>query len=241
MFKITEKELNKPKTVFEEIKLRKVQLKDLKPQKDNPNNHPDSQLSKLQKSFAQFGYGSPILVDSENNIITGHGRYKAISKLAHVTNETMIQVVELPLSKEQAKAYMLADNRIGEDSEWDKEKLFEVFKDLEVQGMDVLDTGFTNLELNIMGYEMELINSADELDDVLEPVKPQKPKQATSTSGQDSTGKPDLSELPPEMVVMTFTITGDERDKAIEVLNKIKDENGLKNISESFMELINKY
>lgn len=155
--------------------------------------------------------------------------------------DNVIQVVELPMSQEQAKAYLLADNRIGEDSEWDKEKLFEAFKGLEVQGMDVLDTGFTNLELNVMGYEMDLLESADELDDVLDPVKPKpKPTQPDPTP-TTTPGKPNIKDLPPEAVVMTFTITGKERDMAINVLNKIKDSKGLKNISESFMELINTY
>ena len=179
-------------------------------------------------------------MDNENNIITGHGRYKALLKLANVTGDSVIQVIELPMTKEQSKAYLLADNRIGEDSEWDKEKLFEMFKDLEVGGFDVLDTGFTNLELNVMGYEMELINSVDELDDVLEPVKKPTPSQTTQEQAKDPS-KPDITELPPEMVVMSFTIKGKERDTAIEVLNRIKESKNLKNISESFMELINNY
>jgi hypothetical protein len=194
----------------------------------------------LQKSFQKFGQGSPILVDNENNIITGHGRYKALLKLANVTGDSVIQVIELPMTKEQSKAYLLADNRIGEDSEWDKEKLFEMFKDLEVGGFDVLDTGFTNLELNVMGYELELMESADELDDVLEPVKKPTPSQTTQEQAKDPS-KPDITELPPEMVVMSFTIKGKERDTAIEVLNRIKESKNLKNISESFMELINNY
>lgn len=179
-------------------------------------------------------------MDNENNIITGHGRYKALLKLANVTGDSVIQVIELPMTKEQAKAYLLADNRIGEDSEWDKEKLFETFKDLEMEGFDVLDTGFTNLELNVMGYELELMDSADELDEVLEPLKP-KPIPKPTQEPTNEPKRPDINELPPEMVVMTFTITGEERDIAIDVLNKIIGSKDLKNISEAFMELINNY
>lgn len=178
-------------------------------------------------------------MDNENNIITGHGRYKALLKLANVTGDSVIQVIELPMTKEQSKAYLLADNRIGEDSEWDKEKLFETFKDLEIEGFDVLDTGFTNFELNVMGYEMELINSVDELDDVLDPTAT-KPTRTPSPVSNPNTGpvKPNLNDLPPEMVVLSFTITGEDRDKAITVLNRVMNDNALKNISESFMRLI---
>jgi hypothetical protein len=231
--------------ILKEIQLKKIPIKDLKTNPKNPQIHPESQISKLVNSMGEFGYANPILVDSTNQIIAGHGRLKALKKLNGITETTEIQVIELPLTPEQAEAYMVTDNRISEDAEWDREKLFDVFKNLETTNIDIDITGFTNLELNVMGYELNLINSADELDEVLEPTPtPTNPPQPTPTQPTPTQPTPTTENnqlLAEEKVVISFTIDGSQRDHAMSVLNKIRNEKNLENISMAFMEMINSY
>jgi hypothetical protein len=240
---------------LKEIQLKKIQIKELKTNPKNPQIHPESQISKLVGSMGEFGYANPILVDSTNQIIAGHGRLKALKKLNGITETTEIQVIELPLTPEQAEAYMVTDNRIGEDAEWDREKLFDVFKNLETTNIDIDITGFTNLELNVMGYELNLINSADELDEVLEPTptltNPPQPTPTQPTPTQPTPTQPTPTQPTPttennqllaeEKVVISFTVDGSQRDHAMFILNKIRNEKNLENISMAFIEMINSY
>lgn len=227
------------------LKVKEVAIKDLRPHPQNPNKHPKSQIVKLQRSLKQFGYASPIIVTTDNMVIAGHGRLEAIKGMEDVAPEMKIQVLESSLDGVEAKAYMLADNRIGEDSEVDRERLFEIFNDLEIEGVDVLSTGFTNIEISALGYEINLINSADELDGLKGDFTPKPRELPDSSNGNagneavsDISNDTDTGDYTPEMVVMSFTIPAPERDKAIEVLEGIKEEHNLTSISEAFIRLI---
>jgi ParB-like nuclease domain len=43
----------------------------------NPRTHSDAQIAQIAASIAEFGFNSPILVDSNAGIIAGHGRLLA--------------------------------------------------------------------------------------------------------------------------------------------------------------------
>jgi ParB-like chromosome segregation protein Spo0J len=47
----------------------------------NPRTHSDAQVAQIAASIAQFGFNNPILVDTKNGIIAGHGRLLAARKL----------------------------------------------------------------------------------------------------------------------------------------------------------------
>ena len=52
-------------------------LEDLRPYDRNARLHTRSQIEKIAKSIAAFGFNNPILIDSEQGIIAGHGRLEA--------------------------------------------------------------------------------------------------------------------------------------------------------------------
>ncbi|MBT9151268.1 MAG: hypothetical protein DDT40_01456 [candidate division WS2 bacterium] len=68
----------------------------------------------------------------------------------------------------EARAYMVADNKLTDDSTWDNGKLRTAFRDLKLEGFDVELTGFENVELE--GFDVEL-NSFGEIveDDNFDP------------------------------------------------------------------------
>jgi len=86
----------------------------------NPRRHPEKQIVKLAASIREFGFALPVLVDADRTIIAGHARVEAARRLG---------VAEVPVlvaadwSKEQERAYRLADNRLAELATWDDELL----------------------------------------------------------------------------------------------------------------------
>jgi len=111
---------------------------DLKLHPKNPRIHPESAVEKLMKSISEFGFVNPVLVSEDNYILAGHSRLKAATKL----NLKEVPVIRLDLSGEKAMAYMVADNKLAELSEWDIPKLEDVFNDLKLADIDLQLTGF---------------------------------------------------------------------------------------------------
>lgn len=87
----------------------------------------DESVEAVKTSIEQFGYNQPIVVDAENVIVVGHTRYKALQQLGY----TDIQVLQLDLSPQKAKAYRIADNKAGETSFWDYKKLIPELREIE--------------------------------------------------------------------------------------------------------------
>src|SRR5689334_18738620 len=96
-----------------------VKLTDLRPSPNNARKHNRAQIRKLKASIQAFGFNAPVLTDGEKNILAGHGRVLAAGELGM----TEVPVVFLHLTVEQARAYMLADNKLTDLSGWDDEKL----------------------------------------------------------------------------------------------------------------------
>ena len=118
-------------------------LEELIPNPRNARTHSQKQIKKIAKSIQQFGFTTSILIDKENTIIAGHGRFEA----AKLLNLEEVPVTTLAnLSKEQIKAYMLADNKLAEEAGWDKEIL-----QLELQELMNLDYDF---DITLTGFDI---------------------------------------------------------------------------------------
>ena len=46
----------------------------LNPSAGNPRTHSEEQVAQIAASIVELGFNNPILVDSKNGIIAGHGR-----------------------------------------------------------------------------------------------------------------------------------------------------------------------
>lgn len=107
---------------------------------------------------------NPILVDGENGIIAGHGRLAAARKLGM----SEVPVIELDgLSDVQKRAYIIADNKMALDAGWDDELLKIEFEDLKIEGYNLDNTGFSEVEIgNVLnGWDSDI----PELDEDGEP------------------------------------------------------------------------
>ena len=113
--------------------LKTVRISDLKPHPKNPRKPPDKLINSLVTSIKTYGFTSPVLLDSDNRILAGHARCKAAEKMGL----TEVPAVVLPLTGAAADAYVIADNKLNEMSEWDENLLAELISEIDASGFDV--------------------------------------------------------------------------------------------------------
>ena len=117
---------------------------DLIPYARNAKIHDENNVNLIAGSIKSFGFNNPVLLDGENGIIAGHGRVLASKKLGI----KQIPTIELQgLSDAEKRAYIIADNRLTEKSEWDKEILSLELQDLNELGINLNTIGFSDEDL----------------------------------------------------------------------------------------------
>lgn len=119
--------------------ISRVGIDKLIPYINNAKQHTDEQITRIASSIREFGFVNPVLIDKEFNIIAGHGRVMAAKKLG--LTEVPCVYVE-GLTEAQRKAYILADNRLGELAEWDMDIVTSELEALQQFDFDIDLTGF---------------------------------------------------------------------------------------------------
>jgi DNA modification methylase len=129
----------------------------------NPRKHAREQIDAIARSIDAFGFNAPILVDKSTRVVAGHGRLEA-AKLLGLRKVPVIRLEHL--SAQQAKAYMLADNKLTDRSSWDDAKVAIVLKELSEITLDfeIEDTGFETPDIDLR------IQSLEEPDDAKDPA-----------------------------------------------------------------------
>jgi DNA modification methylase len=173
-------------------------LKRLAPYQRNPRTHSDEQVTQIAASIAEFGFCNPILVDSRDGIIAGHGRLLAAKKLG--LDEVPVIVLD-HLDENQRRAYLLADNRLSELAGWDNELLARELKELADAGFDATLAGFDSKEIDDFLASLERGAEA-EAEEVADAV-PEPPVKAITQPG-------DLWLIGPHRL-----ICGDCRDRGV--------------------------
>jgi DNA modification methylase len=117
-----------------------VSVDSLIPYARNSRTHSSDQVGQIAASIKEFGFLNPIIVDGDNGIIAGHGRVLAAQKLGLVD----LPVIEAGhLSDTQRRAYIIADNKLAMNADWDDEMLRVELDALGVDGFDLELTGFS--------------------------------------------------------------------------------------------------
>ena len=115
------------------MEIREFGIDEIKPYEKNPRKNEDS-VKFVANSIKEFGFKVPIVIDADNVIVAGHTRWKAAKQLGL---EKVPCIKADDLSPAQIKAFRLADNKVGEFSQWDMDLLGDELKDLG----DVFDMG----------------------------------------------------------------------------------------------------
>src|SRR5689334_4658335 len=115
----------------------------------NARVHSPRQIRQIAASIEAFGFNVPVLIDAAGQVIAGHGRLLACAQLGWQE----VPTIRLEhLSAAQARAYMIADNRLSENASWDEQLLAEQLRDLSLAELDfsIEVTGFEMAEIDLL-------------------------------------------------------------------------------------------
>ena len=131
------------------------QISDLKPYPNNPKIHTEKQIEQIAKSIQLTkGLRQPIVIDKNNFIVCGHGRYLAALQLGYDT--VPCELID-NLTDDEIRAYRLIDNRISK-GEYDLSLEFAELQDIE---LDMTEFDFETFSID----EMQEVNGYDKNND----------------------------------------------------------------------------
>jgi DNA modification methylase len=120
----------------------------LRPFERNARTHSNRQIRQIAESIGAFGFVNPVLIDSTNRIIAGHGRVLAAKRIGR----ERVPTVRIDwLSEDQIRAYIIADNQLALKAGWDKEILaieLQYLMNIDSPDFDVTITGFEVPEID---------------------------------------------------------------------------------------------
>lgn len=133
-------------TDFKHLKIELLAIRLLTPNPRNARTHTPKQISQIGVAIKRFGWLVPIVIDENNMILAGHGRWEAAKKM---------RLAEVPvirasfLSDADRRAFVLAENRISQLSGWNDDILQAELKALFEDGYELEITGFSVANLDI--------------------------------------------------------------------------------------------
>ncbi|HEY2510276.1 MAG TPA: ParB N-terminal domain-containing protein [Polyangiaceae bacterium] len=124
----------------------------------NPRKNDGPPVDEVAASIRRFGFVAPICIwTSKDRMVAGHTRLKAMEKI--LAKEPNFVPKEAPGpglvrvlfhefdSEDEATAYALADNKLGELAQWDEKQLGEILADARARDVDMTTgTGFSKAE-----------------------------------------------------------------------------------------------
>ena len=131
-----------------------VPLSSIRPYGRNPRQHSETQIRLLAQSLERYDWIRPLVVwRATGEVLVGNGMYAAAQLLGRET----APVVWFDGDEAQARALVIADNRLGELSWWDAPVLYEIADEAVLSALreaSVVDTRF------LRSLEMEWLRRA---------------------------------------------------------------------------------
>jgi DNA modification methylase len=129
------------------LTIEHLPVKDLRPYQNNPRLHPKAQIDKLVRAIDEFGFLIPVLIDNQNNVLAGHARLEAADQLS-LPCVPCIRASHL--TETQKRTFIILDNRLTEEAEWDFQLLAKEIEFLQDEGIDLTTTGFEIPEIEMI-------------------------------------------------------------------------------------------
>ena len=176
--------------------VKQMPVDELIPYDRNPNIHSSEQIIQLANSIREWGFTVPILIDEKEVVLAGHGRLFAAKSL---NMEKVPCITATGWSDAQKKAYVIADNKLSEGSEWDSSLYFAELKEINNSGFDLSLIGFD--ESISLDFEPNLqpttsftdVNEGDiQIETPLEPAEPEAMQTSPRNDGEDVEPIPQL-------------------------------------------------
>lgn len=192
------------------MKIENIKIEKLIPYARNSRTHSDHQVAQVAASIREFGFTNPVLIDSEDGIIAGHGRVMAARKL----NMAEVPCIRLGhLTETQKRAYIIADNKLALNSGWDEEML----------GLELADLREADFNIDIVGFD------ASSIDSFLNPPEPE--IASVEFNGQTmQEHKQHYDESIIRQIILIYPL--EEYDAVIEAMGQYAEQNGLTNNTE---------
>jgi ParB-like chromosome segregation protein Spo0J len=133
--------------------MRVVGIDELVPYPRNPRRNNKS-AKIVAESIREYGYINPIIVTDGLMVLAGHTRLKALRILKY--KEVEVLVVS-GLSEKQIEGFVIADNRVGEYSQWNYSELDRIVSKSGEKDGFINALGITSFEENKSALE-DLIN-----------------------------------------------------------------------------------
>jgi len=138
------------------MNIERFSLSQIKPYPNNPRKNKKG-IAAVKRSIEAFGFTQPIIVNAERVILCGHTRYEAAKEL---NLDAIPVIIKTDLTPKQEQAYRIADNRVTQETDWDKWKLRSEFNELFSDG-DYF-TGFSQEEISdIMAMDLGFRNERE--------------------------------------------------------------------------------
>ena len=186
------------------MNIEKIEINKVIPYENNPRKN--QSVEKVASSIKDFGFQQPIVVDKNMVVIVGHTRLMGAKKLGL----THVPVVQADLDEAKAKAYRIADNRVNEDSGWDNKLLQDELNKLLNFDIDLNMTGFTNDELDSL-FSKEEVEFLEPVGEVIH----------------------DDNHLLNDVKMIQLFYEPENEKKFREIVEKVRDQNNIDNISDA--------
>lgn len=131
--------------------IKMLPVKDLKPRERNPRRHSPDKLRALADAIARCGWTVPVVVEPGGVLLAGHARLEA-AKLLGLDRVPAIEAGHL--TPAQRRAYVIADNRMAELSDWDDAMLLEELRALQGEPGGLELVGFSDDDLAALEADM---------------------------------------------------------------------------------------
>lgn len=140
-------------TSMNDIKVERESTDSLWTNEKNTRVHSEEQIEQIASSIREFGFTNPILIDEKNVVLAGHGRLLAAQ---HLSLED-VPVIRLDnLTEKQKRAYVIADNKLALNSEWNDELLQMEIQALHSEDFDLKTLGWSENEIaSFVGWNLE--------------------------------------------------------------------------------------
>lgn len=212
-------------------------LERLRPYANNARVHSDRQVEQIAASIREFGFTAPILVDSADGILAGHGRLQA----AHLLGLAEVPVVVLDhLDERQRRAYLLADNRLAENATWDEgllaKELAAIDLDPRVLGFDEDDLARLHDGLELLSLEVMGSGGTSSGTERVEPEEG-RPGAAPPEPDDDGSTAEDESGGVEERHVFSVNMRWDDRESVLTATRMAKERWGLEGMPEALATL----
>ena len=110
-----------------------VPIGELIPYERNAKQHDERQVKNLMKSITDFGFTQPLVIDKDNVIVIGHGRYEAAKRLGL---QEVPCIKREDLTDKEVKQLRILDNKLNE-SPWDSYLYGVELEAAELEGYDL--------------------------------------------------------------------------------------------------------